>query len=226
MTKAFGYLRVSGKGQVKGDGFARQLKAIREYAKAHNVRVVRVFRESGVSGSTESTERPAFTEMLEGLHGNGVDAVIIERLDRLARDLIVQETIIADLEKHRFNLISVAEPDLMANDPTRVLLRQMMGAVAQYDKSLIVAKLRGARMRKKARTGRCEGAKPYGYYPGEMAVIERMQALRRQRMGFDRIARKLNEEGIRPRRGKQWWGLSVNKILTRVGSKKVEKGQP
>ena len=74
----------------------------------------------------------------------------------------------------------LAEPDLMANDPTRVLLRQMMGAVAQYDKSMIVVKLRAARQRKKARTGRCESAKPYGYYPGEKAVIERMSALRAQ----------------------------------------------
>ena len=45
--------------------------------------------------------------------------VIIEKLDRLARDLMVQETIIADLRKHGFELVSVAEPDLMANDPTR-----------------------------------------------------------------------------------------------------------
>jgi DNA invertase Pin-like site-specific DNA recombinase len=53
--------------------------------------------------------------------------VIIEKLDRLARDLMVQETIIADLRKHGFRLVSVAEPNLMANDPTRILVRQMMG---------------------------------------------------------------------------------------------------
>jgi hypothetical protein len=49
----------------------------------------------------------------------------------------------------------------MANDPTRILVRQMMGAVAQYEKSQIVLKLRGARMRKRAKEGRCEGRKPY-----------------------------------------------------------------
>jgi hypothetical protein len=53
----------------------------------------------------------------------------------LARDLMVQETIIADLRKYGFDLVSVAEPDLMANDPTRVLMRQLMGAVAQYGKA-------------------------------------------------------------------------------------------
>jgi hypothetical protein len=40
----------------------------------------------------------------------------------------------------------VAEPDLIANDPTRILVRQMMGAVAQYEKSQIVLKLHGARL--------------------------------------------------------------------------------
>jgi len=51
-------------------------------------------------------------------------------------------------------VISVAEPDLMASDTTRVLRRQLMGAVAQYDKSQIVLKLRGARMRKRAKAWR------------------------------------------------------------------------
>lgn len=48
------------------------------------------------------------------LHSNGVRTIVIERLDRPARDLMVQETIIADLQKNGFDLISVAEPDLMA----------------------------------------------------------------------------------------------------------------
>ena len=84
--------------------------------------------------------------------------MIIEKLDRLARDLMVQETIIADLRKNGFELVSVAEPDLMKNDPTRILVRQMMGAVAQYEKSQIVLKLRGARMRKRAKEGAGVGA--------------------------------------------------------------------
>jgi DNA invertase Pin-like site-specific DNA recombinase len=44
-------LRVSDNGQVEGDGFPRQLKAIEEYAAAHDVRIVRVFREEGMSGA-------------------------------------------------------------------------------------------------------------------------------------------------------------------------------
>ena len=117
MTKAHAYLRVSGKGQVDGDGFTRQLKAIREYAAARDIKIVNVYREEGVSGTKDSADRPAWSELMTALHANGVRVVIIEKLDRLARDLMVQETIIADLRKHGFELVSVAEPDLMANDP-------------------------------------------------------------------------------------------------------------
>jgi DNA invertase Pin-like site-specific DNA recombinase len=214
MQKAHAYLRVSGKGQVEGDGFTRQLKAIKDYAAAHAIKIVNVYREEGVSGTAESASRPAWTELMTALHANGVRVVIIEKLDRLARDLMVQETIIADLRKNGFELVSVAEPDLMANDPTRILVRQMMGAVGQYEKSQIVLKLRGARVRKKATTGRCEGRKPYGFFEGEAAVLERMKVLRAEGLGFDRIAAKLNEEGVPTRTGKPWHGVVVNRILT------------
>ena len=214
MTKAFAYLRVSGKGQVNGDGFPRQLKAIREYAASHDLKVTREFREKGVSGAIETMDRPAWAEMLATLHSNGVRAIIVERLDRVARDLMVQEAAIADLRKHGFELISVAEPDLMANDPTRVLMRQLMGAVAQYDKSRIVAKLRGARMRKRAQEGRCEGRKPFGHYENEADALARMQALRSEGLGFDRIAARLNAENVPTRTGKPWHGVVINRILT------------
>jgi DNA invertase Pin-like site-specific DNA recombinase len=219
MTKAHAYLRVSGKGQVDGDGFPRQLKAVRDYATAHDMKIVNVYREEGVTGTKESMDRPAFAEMMTALHSNGVRTIVIEKLDRLARDLMVQEATIADLQKHGFTLVSVAEPDLMATDPTRILMRQLMGAVAQYDKCQVVLKLRGARIRAKAKAqdGRCEGRKPYGFYDGEDAVIERMKALRATGLGFDRIAAQMNVEGLKTRTGARWHGLVVNRILTGKG---------
>ena len=53
MKKTHAYLRVSGEGQVEGDGFTRQLKAIRDYAAAHDMKIVSVYREEGVSGTKE-----------------------------------------------------------------------------------------------------------------------------------------------------------------------------
>jgi DNA invertase Pin-like site-specific DNA recombinase len=215
MTKAFAYLRVSGRGQIEGDGFTRQLTAIKAYASAHDIRIVKVFREEGVGGATDLENRPALMELLEALAADGVKTVLIEKLDRLARDLMVQETIIGDLQKRGFQLISVAEPDLLQTDPTRVLMRQIFGAIAQYEKAMIVAKLRGARERQKARTGVCEGRKPFGFYEGEEGTLNRMRELRADGLGFDRLAAQLNTEGIKTRTGGSWHGLVVNRILTR-----------
>ena len=216
MEKAFAYLRVSGKGQVDGDGFPRQLAAVNGYAKEHGIRIARVFREKGVTGAKESMDRPAWAEMMTALHSNGVRTIIIEKLDRLARDLMVQEATIADLARHGFTLVSVAEPDLMATDATRVLMRQFMGAVAQYDKCQIVLKLRGARVRQRAATGRCEGRKPFGYREGEPVIIERMTALKAAGISGRGIAAKLNAEGIPTRTGKPWRDAVVGQILQRA----------
>lgn len=56
MTKAFAYLRVSGKGQIKGDGFPRQLQAINFYSAQRDIKIVQIFREEGVAGTRESMD--------------------------------------------------------------------------------------------------------------------------------------------------------------------------
>ena len=216
-TPAFAYLRVSGKGQVDGDGFERQLRAITWYASGHGIRIVRVFEERGVSGKTDLENRPALMAMLEALAANGTRVVLIEKLDRLARDLMVQETIIGDFRKRGFELVSVMEPDLLQDDPTRKLMRQIFGAIAEYEKAMIVAKLRGARQRAKAREGRCEGRKPYGFYEGEAAILERMRQMRSDGATYAAIAGTLNREGVAPRDpDAKWHPGYVHRILTRI----------
>jgi DNA invertase Pin-like site-specific DNA recombinase len=215
MVKAFAYLRVSGKGQVEGDGFTRQLETIRRYAAAHDIKIAHVYRDEGVSGTKDLENRPAFVEMMIALHSNGTKLVLVEKLDRLARDLMVQETIIGDLRKNGFELVSVMEPDLLQDDPSRKLMRQIFGAIAEYEKTMIVLKLRGARSRSRAKNGRCEGRKPFGHFEGEADVLARIKALRAEGMGFDRIAARLNEEKISTRTGSPWHGVVVNRILTR-----------
>ena len=58
-------------------------------------------------------------------------------------------------------LIAADDPDAFTGDtPTQVLICQILGAVSQFQKAELVAKLAGARARKRAREGRCEGRKP------------------------------------------------------------------
>jgi hypothetical protein len=94
-------------------------------------------------------------------------------------------------------------------------MRQFMGAIAEWEKSITVRKLRAARTRIRAKEGRCEGRKPYGYFDGETRIIERMKALRSAGMGYDRVAQHLNAEGVKPRAGKRWHGVVVIISLAR-----------
>lgn len=213
MKNAFAYLRVSGKGQLEGDGFTRQLSAIKKHAAANGIRIVRIFREEGVSGTRDLENRPALQELMVALHSNGTKLVLIEKLDRLARDLMIQESIVADMKRNRFEIVSVLEPDMCSDDPSRTLIRQILGAFSQYERAMIVQKLRGARQRIRTKTGRCEGRKPFGTRPGESAVVQRMCDLRKQGLAVDKIAGSLNAEGHKPRAGQQWYATSVYRVL-------------
>jgi DNA invertase Pin-like site-specific DNA recombinase len=210
--KAFGYLRVSGKSQVEGLGFDRQIEKINGYAAITGIKIVQWFREEGVSGSL--ADRPALQEMMVALMSDGVHTVLIEKLDRLARDMMVQENLLWDMKKQGITLISVAEPDFCSEDPTRILMRQIMGAIAQYDKTMIVLKLRAARQRARIKSGIREGAKPYGILDGEREIAQRMIELKK-RLNYRQVASKLNDEGIATRSGKRWFPATVRKILVR-----------
>jgi DNA invertase Pin-like site-specific DNA recombinase len=219
VIQAFSYLRVSSPGQADPDkdGLPRQRRAVSAWAEANGVIIAQEFAEPA-SGATEGMDRPGWRALMLALLASGVETVVIERLDRLARDLMVQETVIADLRKRGFKLVSTAEPDLMANDPTRVLIRQLLGAVAQYDKAQIVAKLRAGNIRKRQLTGRSEGRKPYGQHPklpAEAAVLARMRELRGAGSSLEAIAVTLNAEGVAPRRGQRWHASAVRSILLR-----------
>ena len=219
--KCFGYIRVSGKGQVNGDGPERQEQAIRDYAAKNGHEIVSIFFEKGVCGEIETMERPAFIEMVEALLSNGVSTVIVERLDRLSRQLITQETCIQDFAKQGLTLLSAdpAEFDLMAADPSRVLVRQIFGAIAQYDKAMLVAKLRAARRRKKAAGERMEGRKPFGSRPGEQAAVTRMRALRGEGFAYDRVAAIMNAECIPTRKhGGRWFPTAIVRIMKNTNS--------
>lgn len=213
MIKAFAYLRVSGKDQIDGDGFPRQRAAISAYAKANDFRIVEWFEERAVSGKTEWDARPAWLDMIAKL--NGTATIFVEKLDRLARDLMIQEHIIADLRRRHVDLVSVAEPDLCIDDPGRKLLRQIMGAIAEYDRAMITAKLAGARKRAKAKNGRCEGRKPFGTRPGEAEAVGFMRQYRSDGETFASIADLLNKSAHKTRTGKPWIGAVVCKILAR-----------
>ena len=222
-TKAVSYLRVSGKGQVEGDGFPRQRDAVRKYAKAHGLDLVDEYRDEGVSGTRELADRAGLAALLDRLESNGVRVVLVERADRLARDLLVGEVILARFRELGVKVIAAdSGVDLTVSDadPTRTLIRQVLGAVSQFEKSVLVLKLRAARDRTRRKTGRCEGRKPYGHRPGEQAVVERIITMRRKprggkRASYAKIADALNADKVPTRTGAPWAAETVRRIHQR-----------
>src|SRR5215212_3677002 len=162
-TKAFGYCRSSSLTNVgpDKDSEKRQRAAIEAYAAANGIEITDWFYDAGVKGADPVHLRPGFSEMLARIAGNGVRMVLVETAGRFARDLIVQETGYSYLRDLGITLIPVDDPDHFNEEtPTSKLVRQVLGAVAEWEKAMLVAKLKGARDRKRLATGRCEGRKP------------------------------------------------------------------
>jgi len=219
-TKAFSYVRVSGKGQIDGDGFKRQAETISRYAKANRMEIVQEFRDEGVSGTKEALDRPGLTDLFVAIKANGVRLVIVENATRIARDLMVSEIILGEFRKLGVKVVSAdggVDLTLGNDDPTGKLVRQILAAVSEWEKCLIVQKLRASRLRIRRSGGRCEGRKAYGSTPAELAVIERMKAWRTERKSFAEIAAVLNAESIPSRAGgtAKWHPTQVQRVLKR-----------
>ncbi len=210
-----GYVRVSGKGQVAGTGPDRQRDIITAYAKRTGLAVVKVYRETYTG--TEA-KRPEFTAMLHDLLTNGCRTVIVESLDRLARDLAVQLQLTALLASRGITLLNASTGQdvtaAMQQDPMLRAMIQIQMVFAELDRSLIVAKLKSGRERIRQQRGRCEGRRPFGSRPGESETLARMRALGDGRT-FYAIAGQLNREGLASRTGKPWTATSVRRILAR-----------
>jgi DNA invertase Pin-like site-specific DNA recombinase len=144
------------------DSLRRQQEAVRAHAAAHGLAIVGEFHDAAVSGADHLGDRPGFARMLAAATAAGATVILVETASRFARDLVVQETGVAMLKAQGFALVAVDDPDAFTADtPTARLVRQVLGAVAEFEKAALVAKLKGARDRKSAALGRrVEGRKP------------------------------------------------------------------
>ena len=132
-TKVYSYLRVSGRGQITGDGFPRQRECIQEYCLQNNCEIDKEFVENGVSGTLDAFDREALTEMFEALKNNDVKLVLVETAQRLARDLMISEILLAQFRKMGVTVISAecgTDLSVNDNDHTKKLIRQILSAIS------------------------------------------------------------------------------------------------
>src|SRR5688500_6709950 len=114
-TQAVSYVRVSGKGQADGDGPERQREAIARHAKRSGLRLVEEYSDLGISGTKDLSERPGLARLLDRLESNGIRTVIVERADRLARTLMVQEVILGQFAKIDARIVTADGVDLTSS---------------------------------------------------------------------------------------------------------------
>jgi DNA invertase Pin-like site-specific DNA recombinase len=220
--KGLAYLRTSSSTNVgpDKDSDKRQLVAIQAYARRAGVEIVLPpFYDAAVSGADPIDSRRGFGAMLTFLASNPeVKTILVETASRFARDLIVQETGYQMLKQRGIDLIAVDSPDSFVSDtPTAILIRQILGAVSQFEKTMLVSKLKQARDRKIAATGKCGGRK--SHQERNPQVVELAKQLRwinrrmQERRSFRDIATMLAEQGHVSRSGKLYGPSAIKSML-------------
>jgi DNA invertase Pin-like site-specific DNA recombinase len=229
---AVAYYRTSSNTNVGDDKdtLKRQKVACFNYASSNNFKIVNGFYDAGVCGSDTLNEREGFTELLAYCSEHNVVTIICETADRFARDLIVQELGFKMLTDAGFTLIAASSPQSFVDDnPTSKLIRQVLGAVAEHQKDELVAKMRGARERKRstnmengiktlAGNGKCEGRKSYKELDPQLVSITknlfRKNRKTHKRLPLRKIANRLFELGYTTASGKEFGASQIQNILS------------
>lgn len=115
---------------------------------------------------------------------------------------------------------ALESPDLVSGDPTRKFIRHVFGAIAEYEKDMIVFSLREATDRKRAREGKSEGRK--SHVEASPEVIREVKRLRRQckgqkQMSLHMVAEELNRRDLSTHSGALFTGVNLEAMLRRNG---------
>jgi DNA invertase Pin-like site-specific DNA recombinase len=219
-TKAVAYLRTSSAVNVGADKDSekRQRAAITAFAKSAGIEIVDWYYDAAVSGADPVDTRPGFAAMLERIEGNGVRTIIVETASRFARDLMVQEVGYARLKEREITLIAADSPTSFQDDtPTAKLIRQVLGAIAEFDKTITVAKLKGARDRKRATGVKVEGRRGHiELRPEVVAMVKRLHRASPKtgkRRSLRDIAGELARAGHMNERGQPYAAQSIQNML-------------
>ena len=214
---AVAYLRTSSAANVGADKDSDKRQRAAIFAKRAGFTIIDEYYDKAVSGADRIDERAGFREMLQRLASNDAKTIIVESPDRFARDLAVQLAGHDMLKDLGISIIPASAPDFFTEDtPTAVLVRQVLGAIAQFDKASTVAKLAAARKRKRECQGRCEGRKPLGTTRPEVVALARKLRRRKPKGGqlsLRGVAGELAARGFLNERGKPYAAKSIASML-------------
>ena len=210
------YLRTSSATNIDGDSQDRQVDAILGYAKANGMEIAVkealclmgiIYLVGAIKGSDSIHDRKGFAKLIQYCLDNNVDTILCENASRFARDVIVQELGYRELKALNLQLIPVDAPDYFTGDsPSLNMIRQILGAVSEFEKSNLVHKLRVSRERIKAKKGKCEGRKSLLEHYGKdkfNKLKKEVKKLRGNGLSFQKATIVLAEQGyLQPTTGK------------------------
>ena len=214
LTRAIAYFRTSSETNVGADKDTLQRQAVAKYAQSAGYELIAEYSDDGIKGADPVDQRPGFADMMKHIAGNGVRTIIVETASRFARDLIVQETGWRYLKDAGITLIAADSPDAFLDDtPTAVMIRQILGSVSQFEK----AKLKGARDRKKAATGKCGGRKNYEERNPEMVALAKKltrYTVNGRKRSLRDVAAELEAAGHTTADGKRYAATAVSRMIS------------
>jgi DNA invertase Pin-like site-specific DNA recombinase len=214
--EAIAYLRTSSMTNVGADkdSAKRQRAAIQAHAKAAGYVLVAEYADEGVSGADPIEARPGFVAMLAHIAGNGVRVVLVETANRFARDLMTQELGYSYLQRLGVTLIAADSPNSFVDDgPTATMVRQILGAVSQFEKSGLVAKLKAARDRKRIETGKkCGGRKTYA--ERDPAMVSLAKSLTKKGLSLRQVAMELERAGHVQKNGWRYTATAIKRMVS------------
>lgn len=227
--RLIGYARVSTRGQViHGTSLPGQKKAIRKWCRDGTHRLLDICEDGAVSGTKALHEREGLYCALQLIRDGRADGIVLQNLDRLARELTIQEAALAAVWSHGGRVFTYESGEVLRDDPDdpmRTALRQMAGVFSQLERALVVKRLRTGRQRKAEAGGYAVGGPSYGHRAEgralvpddrEQAALDRIRELHGDGKSLREIAAVLTAEGHRPKRSDRWHPETLKRIVARL----------
>jgi len=218
--RAISYLRVSTDDQELG--LDAQRAAIRRWCESNGTELAREYVDQGVSGTVPLDRRPGLLDALGSVRRLRAGVLVVAKRDRLARDVVVGAVVERAFDRAGVSIVS-ADGTANGEGPEHVLFRNLVNAIAQYERALIASRTRAALAEKRVRGERLGGTAPFGFRyeggrrieePREQPILRRMLELRECGATVREIRDALDREfGAHPRTGRAWRQHGVWKVL-------------
>jgi site-specific DNA recombinase len=138
------YARVSTEEQRDGQTIDSQIAELEDFARAKGWNITQVYRDAGWSGSTMA--RPALDRLRDDARAGQFRAVLVNDVDRLARDVSHLGVVKRDFERHGVSVIfRKLPPDA---GPISNLLVNILGSFAEFEREMIIDRTRRGRRHK------------------------------------------------------------------------------